>query len=137
MSRPARCSVAAALAVALLMIPPVAQAQTKWKFVSIIPAGQVFTKVFQELAEDLTQQSNGRLQVTLYPAGELPYKGTEYLRTAGRGLVEMAEIVGGFTFGDAPQLVLPDLPYIALNDAEQQTLVADMLPAGRSLCGRP
>jgi TRAP-type C4-dicarboxylate transport system substrate-binding protein len=132
MSRLARCSVAAALAVALLMMPPLAQAQTQWKFVSIIPAGQVFTKVFQELADDLTQQSNGRLQVTLYPAGELPYKGTEYLRTAGRGLVEMAEIVGGFTFGDAPQLVLPDLPYIALNDAEQQTLVADMLPVAET-----
>jgi len=128
MSQLARWIVAAPLAAVLVLVPPVAHAQTEWKFVSIIPAGQVFTKVFQELAQDLTQQSGGRLHVTLYPAGELPYKGTEYMRTAGRGLVEMAEIVGGFTFGDAPQLVLPDLPYIALNPAEQQTLVAGMLP---------
>lgn len=132
MSRLARWTVAGTFAAVLLLVPPIAHAQTKWKFVSIIPAGQVFTKVFQELAQDLTQKSGGRLQVTLYPAGELPYKGTEYLRTAGRGLVEMAEIVGGFTFGDAPQLVLPDLPYIALNDAEQQTLVADMLPVAEA-----
>ena len=68
----------------------------------------------------------------LYPAGELPYKGTEYLRTAGRGLVEMAEVVGGFTFGDAPQLVLPDLPYVALNEAEQQALVSTMLPVAEA-----
>ena len=128
MTRLARWIVAAPLAAALVLVPPVAHAQTTWKFVSIIPAGQVFTKVFEELARDLTQKSGGRLQVTLYPAGELPYKGTEYMRTAGRGLVEMAEIVGGFTFGDAPQLVLPDLPYIALNPAEQQTLVAGMVP---------
>jgi len=128
MTRLARWIVAAPLAAALVLLPPVAHAQTTWKFVSIIPAGQVFTKVFEELARDLTQKSGGRLQVTLYPAGELPYKGTEYMRTAGRGLVEMAEIVGGFTFGDAPQLVLPDLPYIALNPAEQQTLVAGMVP---------
>jgi TRAP-type C4-dicarboxylate transport system substrate-binding protein len=123
------CCGLAALLTGLVMLGPLpARAETSWKFVSIVPAGQVFTKVFQELADDLTQKSGGRLKVTLYPAGELPYKATEYLRTAGRGLVEMAEIVGGFTFGDAPQLVLPDLPYIALNDAEQRVLVADMLP---------
>lgn len=120
------------LAAVLWLSPVVVRAETSWKFISIIPAGQVFTKVFQELAQDLTQKSGGRLKVTLYPAGELPYKGTEYLRTAGRGLVEMAEIVGGFTFGDAPQLVLPDLPYLALNEAEQKILVADMLPLAES-----
>lgn len=127
---------ALALAFAVVGTTPdigVAQQTHQWKFVSIIPAGQVFTRVFQELAQDLTQKSDGRLQVTLYPAGELPYKGTEYLRTASRGLVEMAEIVGGFTFGDAPQLVLPDLPYIALNDAEQQTLVTTMLPVAEAV----
>ena len=124
-----------ALALAVVVTTPdvgAAQAKHQWKFVSIIPAGQVFTKVFQELAEDLTRKSDGRLQVTLYPAGELPYKGTEYLRTAGRGLVEMAEVVGGFTFGDAPQLVLPDLPYVALNEAEQQALVSTMLPVAEA-----
>jgi len=132
MTRLPLLALAVTLAVAGTADLGAAQQKHQWKFVSIIPAGQVFTKVFQELAQDLTQQSGGRLQVTLYPAGELPYKGTEYLRTAGRGLVEVAEIVGGFTFGDAPQLVLPDLPYIALNDAEQQTLVATMLPVAEA-----
>lgn len=50
----------------------------------------------------------------------------------GRGLVEMGEIVGGFTFGDAPQLVLPDLPYIALTEAESKTLRARMVPVAQA-----
>ena len=115
-----------------LLAPSAPLAQTQWKFVSIVPAGQVFIKVFQELAGDLTEKSGGRLQVTLYPAGELPYKGTEYLRTVGRGLVEMGEIVGGFTFGDAPSLVLPDLPYIALDDGESKVLRAHMVPVAQA-----
>lgn len=119
----------ALLTVCAAVLPGGARAaETQWKFISIIPAGQVFTKVLAELAQDLTQKSGGRLKVTLYPAGELPYKGTEHLRIAEKGLVEMAEIIGAFSFGDAPQLVLPDLPYLALNDQELRVLRAAMVP---------
>jgi len=111
---------------------PVAAAPTEWKFVSISPSGQIFAKVFQELAQDITSKTNGQVKVTFYPAGELPYKGTEYMRVTQQGLVQMAEVVGVFNFGDAPQLVLPDLPYLALNDHEEQILARDMMPVAEA-----
>lgn len=107
---------------------PATAAPIQWKFVSISPAGQIFAKVFNDLAQQITAKTDGRIHVTFYPAGELPYKGTEYLRVAQQGLVQMAEVVGVFNFGDAPQLVLPDLPYLALNEHEQKILDDVMLP---------
>ncbi|MGH8802400.1 MAG: TRAP transporter substrate-binding protein, partial [Casimicrobiaceae bacterium] len=118
--------------VVLVFSLPVAAAPVEWKFVSISPSGQVFAKVFDELAQEITSRTKGDVKVTFYPAGELPYKGTEYMRVTQQGLVQMAEIVGVFNFGDAPQLVLPDLPYLALNDHEEQILASDMMPVAEA-----
>jgi TRAP-type C4-dicarboxylate transport system substrate-binding protein len=112
----------------LALCLPAAAAPVEWKFVSISPSGQVFAKVFEELAQEITARTNGQVKVTFYPAGELPYKGTEYMRVTQQGLVQMAEVVGVFNFGDAPQLVLPDLPYLALDEHEEEILARDMMP---------
>ena len=53
---------------------PLAAAPVEWKFVSISPSGQIFAKVFEELAQEITSKTNGQVKVTFYPAGELPYK---------------------------------------------------------------
>lgn len=111
---------------------PAGAAPVEWKFVSISPSGQVFAKVFEELAQDITARTNGQVKVTFYPAGELPYKGTEYMRVTQQGLVQMAEVVGVFNFGDAPQLVLPDLPYLALNAQDEDILARDMMPVAEA-----
>lgn len=106
-----------------------AQPKQQWKFVSIIPAGQeVFIDRFKELAQEITKQTRGAVEVSFYAAGELPYKAPEHLRVTGRGLVEMSEIVASMAFGEAPALVLSDLPYLALNDAERKTLRGVMWP---------
>lgn len=118
------------LVVALCL--PAAAAPVEWKFVSISPSGQVFAKVFEELAQEITAKTNGQVKVTFYPAGELPYKGTEYMRVTQQGLVQMSEVVGVFNFGDAPQLVLPDLPYLALNPHEEEILARDMMPVAEA-----
>ncbi|MGE0719313.1 MAG: TRAP transporter substrate-binding protein [Alphaproteobacteria bacterium] len=111
--------------------PDAAVAQTKhqWKFVSIIPAGQdSFIDRFKELAAEITKRTGGQVDVSFHAAGELPYKGPEHLKVTGRGLVEMSEITASMAFGDAPPLVLADLPYLALNDEERKTLRGVMWP---------
>jgi TRAP-type C4-dicarboxylate transport system substrate-binding protein len=106
-----------------------AEPKQQWKFVSIIPAGQeVFIDRFKELAADITKQTQGAVDVAFYAAGELPYKAPEHLRVTGRGLVEMSEVVASMAFGDAPPLVLSDLPYLALDEAERKTLRGVMWP---------
>jgi TRAP-type C4-dicarboxylate transport system substrate-binding protein len=126
------CSLWGAVALALgCLFGPSAQAQQKqeWKFVSIIPAGQdVFIDRFKELAAEITKRTNGQVDVSFYPAGELPYKAPEHLKITAKGLVEMSEVVGSMGFGDAPPLLLGDLPYLALNDGERKILRDIMWP---------
>jgi TRAP-type C4-dicarboxylate transport system substrate-binding protein len=120
----------AALAAALaLSAPAAAQTKHEWKFVSIIPAGQdAFIDRFKELAAELTKRTNGQVDVSFFPAGELPYKAPEHLRVTGRGMIEMSEVVSSMAFGDAPALLLGDLPFIALNDAERKTVRDIVMP---------
>lgn len=100
--------------------PAVAAAKVKWKFNNIIPAGQIYTDYFNMLAKKITEATNGEVEVTNYPAGELPYKGTDLLKVCQKGLIDMAEVVAGFVFGEAPLLALPDLPYVAVTPAEMK-----------------
>lgn len=103
---------------ALAAQPALAAAKYQWKFTNIIPAGQIYTEYFNQLAKKVGEASEGVVQVTNYPAGELPYKGTDLLKTCSKGLIQMAEVVAGFVFGEAPLLALPDFPYVALNEKE-------------------
>jgi TRAP-type C4-dicarboxylate transport system substrate-binding protein len=106
-----------------------AQQKHQWKFVSIIPAGQdAFIDRFKELAAEITKRTSGQVEVAFYAAGELPYKAPEHLRVTGKGLIEMSEVVGSMGFGDAPPLLLGDLPFLALNDAERKILRDIMWP---------
>ena len=65
----------------------------------------MFIDRFKELAQEITKQTRGAVDVSFYAAGELPYKAPEHLRVTGRGLVEMSEVVASMAFGDAPPLV--------------------------------
>jgi TRAP-type C4-dicarboxylate transport system substrate-binding protein len=100
-----------------------AGAKQQWKFTNIQPAGQIYTEYFNKLAKDITEATNGEVEVTNYPAGELPYKGTDLLKVTTKGLVDMSEIVAGFVFGEAPLLALLDLPYVALNEKDRETFL--------------
>jgi TRAP-type C4-dicarboxylate transport system substrate-binding protein len=122
--------VAAILALVLALVVPQASAagKVRWKFTNIQPAGQIYTKYFNQLAADITKATNGEVEVTNYPAGELPYKATDLLKVCNKGLVDMSEVVAGFVFGEAPLLALPDLPYVALNEEQMKTYRKVVLP---------
>ena len=111
----------AAMVLSLAAPQAMAAAKYRWKFTNIQPAGQIYTEYFNQLADNITKATNGEVEVTNYPAGELPYKGTDLLKVLSKGLVNMTEVVAGFVFGEAPLLALPDLPYVALDEKEMNT----------------
>ncbi len=116
------------LVVVLAAPQALAAAKHRWKFTNISPAGQIYTQYFNKLAEDITKATNGEVEVTNYPAGELPYKGTDLLKAAARGLVEMSDVSVGFVYGEMPILVLPDFPYVALTSEQLETYRQIVLP---------
>jgi TRAP-type C4-dicarboxylate transport system substrate-binding protein len=110
-------------------LPPTMAAPIyRWKLTNIQPAGMIYTKYFNLLAEKITEATNGEVEVTNYPAGELPYKATDLLKVCGKGLVDMAEVVGVFVGGEAPMLTLLDFAYLALNEKELKILRQTVTP---------
>jgi len=102
--------------------------KVRWKFINIMGAGQVHNKYFSQMTEGITKGTNGEVTVTNYPAGELPYKGTDHLKIIEKGLVEMAEVTAGFVFGEMPIMALPDLPYMALTKEDMKKYREVVLP---------
>lgn len=115
---------------AILAAPAFAQTKHEWKFASIIPAGQdAFIDRFKELGPEIARRTNGQVEISFFPAGEMPYKAPEYLRVTGKGLLEMSEVVSSMAYGDAPTLLLGDLPFIAL-DPQERKIVRDIVWPG-------
>jgi TRAP-type C4-dicarboxylate transport system substrate-binding protein len=121
MKKPLLFGIAVTVILALALNPAIAAPKVKWKFTNIQPAGQIYTDYFNMLAKQITEATQGEVEVTNYPAGELPYKGTDLLKVCQKGLIDLAEVVAGFVFGEAPLLALPDLPYVALTRQEMRT----------------
>lgn len=121
-------SMAFIISLSLANAPVMGAAKHQWKFTNIIPAGQIYTEYFNLLAQKIGEATKGEVQVTNYPAGELPYKGTDLLKACSKGLIQMAEVVAGFTFGEAPILSLPDLPYVALDEKEMDVFRQIVIP---------
>jgi len=100
----------------------IASPKYSWKFTNIQPAGMIYTKYFNLLADMLTESTKGEVKVTNYPAGELPYKATDLLKICSKGIVDMVEVCPCFVSGEAPLLALLDFPFLALNHEEMKTL---------------
>jgi TRAP-type transport system periplasmic protein len=89
-----------------------------WKFAVHSPSVHVYTKIYKELAVMIKEATNGEVEVTMYSAGELPYKPTEFLKMCSKGVIEMAEVIGSYIHGDLPILALPDFPYLAMTEKD-------------------
>jgi len=88
-----------------------AQDTFNWKMFTALGTSDVGTQLHRGFIEDLDKASNGRLKITLYTAGELPYKATDVLRATATRQVDMAHIAGGFMSGDLPQLNAFSIPF--------------------------
>ncbi len=90
----------------------------EWKFLGLHPAGTVYLSIQEEMVTEIYNRTDGQIKITIYPAGELPYTGTDALKVVGEGLTEMGELCNPYLVGEMPIMVLPDFPYLALTPEE-------------------
>ena len=120
--------VGCALTAAALSAGPAAAAEVEWKFFSYFPPNDTPPKVDREFAEDLLKASNGRFKMTVYTAGELPYKGPDTLKIVANNQVQMALSVPGFVAGDVPELNVLSLPFLCTSYDQYDKAVPAMAP---------
>jgi len=99
-----------ALLAAALATPAGAQT-TEWKFYTYFANNDKPTQLHRAFAEDVTKATGGKLKITVYSSGELPYKASDVLRTVASNQVEIGDVALGFVAGDVPELNAFAMPF--------------------------
>ena len=100
----------AVLATSALFAPVNAQT-TEWKFYTYFANNDKPTQLHRAFAEDVAKATNGKLKITVYSSGELPYKAADVLRTVASNQVEIGDVALGFVAGDVPELNAFAMPF--------------------------
>jgi TRAP-type C4-dicarboxylate transport system substrate-binding protein len=87
-------------------------AEFEWKFYTFYAPQDPPTVIDRAFAKDVEQATNGRLKITVYAGGELPYKASDTLRILRTGQVEMAHIALGTVAGDLPEANVFSQPFV-------------------------
>lgn len=94
-----------------LLAQPLLAANAEWKFYTYFAANDKPTALHRAFAEDVTKATGGRLKITVYSSGELPYKAADVLRIVASHQVEIGDVALGFVAGDVPELNAFAMPF--------------------------
>lgn len=107
---------AAAICGALVVaLPAHAQQSFNWKMFTSLGTSDVGTQLHRGFIEDLGKASNGRIKITLFTAGQLPYKATDTLQALSARQIDIGHIAVGFMAGDLPELNAGAIPFSCTN----------------------
>lgn len=87
----------------------------KWRYYAYTPPLHQYTRLLKEMAQEVEQKTNKRLQITVFPGGELPYTPMDVFNIVRDRFVEGGEAVADFVAGSAPLLNLTNLPMLSTN----------------------
>jgi TRAP-type transport system periplasmic protein len=105
-----------------------AQEVIKWRYYAYTPPLHQYTTLLKELAQEVEQKTNKRLQITVFPGGELPYNPTEVFNIVRDRFVEGGEAVADFVAGSVPLLNLTNLPMLLTTLSELETGMRAFMP---------
>jgi TRAP-type C4-dicarboxylate transport system substrate-binding protein len=111
MSRRALVATAAAVAVFATSAASAWAADFEWKFYTYFAANDKPTSLHKAFAEDVLKATGGKLKITVFAAGELPYKAADVLRIVAGNQVEIGDVALGFVAGDVPELNALSMPF--------------------------
>ncbi|CAN5905786.1 TRAP transporter substrate-binding protein [soil metagenome] len=113
-----RSMVLGVVGVAAVSGPATAQSPTKWDLYVMTGVTHPITLRYKEFAEEVKKATNGKLDIIVRPAGELPFRATEVVKVAGDGQVQLTEAYQGFISGAVPLASITSLPFLVRNADE-------------------
>jgi hypothetical protein len=84
----------------------------EWKFFTYFAVNDLPTNLHRSFADDVTKATGGRLKLTVYAGGELPYKFSDVLRLVSTNQVQMGDLAVGLNTGELPGMNVFDLPFL-------------------------
>jgi TRAP-type C4-dicarboxylate transport system substrate-binding protein len=105
-------SLAIALVVAMVWTAPAEAGAIKWRYFTYVSPNDFHAKMNKAWAEDVTKASDGKLEITHFAAGELPYKAADVVKAVATNQIEMGQVGAGLIAGDVPELDVFSMPFI-------------------------
>ncbi len=90
----------------------------QWRFFSYVSPSDFHAVMNKALAEDITKATNGRLVITHYGAGELPYKAGDILKAVATNQIQVGQVGAGLVAGDVPELDVFSVPFLCTSFEE-------------------
>jgi TRAP-type C4-dicarboxylate transport system substrate-binding protein len=103
-------------------------AEAEWKFFTYFPSNDRVVHAYREMIEDINKSSAGALKISLYSAGELPYKATDGVKITATDKVQMADAAVGFVAGDVPAFNVYGMPFLCTTFEEFFSSVKSIEP---------
>lgn len=118
----------AAASVASVPVRLSAENSTNWKYYYYTPPMHHDTVTMKEFAGEVKQLTGNRLDITIFPGGELPYPPPEAVNIVRDRFVNGAALVGDFVAGTIPILNLTNLPMLVSDLPEMEKGMKVFLP---------
>jgi TRAP-type C4-dicarboxylate transport system substrate-binding protein len=109
--RLARLLAASATTILALGVHAASAQVTEWKYYTYFAPNDKPTQLHKAFAEDVNKATGGKLKITVFASGELPYKASDVLRVVAGNQVEMGDVALGFVAGDVPELNAFSMPF--------------------------
>lgn len=103
-------------------------APRKWDLTIYYGAGHSLTKLYAAYADAVREKTGGELDITVRPAGELPFGATEAVSVLGQQQVQMALGYQGFIAGTTKIAALPGLPFLIRTEEDAQHAMPVLKP---------
>lgn len=111
----------AAVAAALALAAPAAQAQTKWDLPAAYPATNFHTENLMQFAADIDKATGGKLKITVHANASL-FKAPEIKRAVQGGQAQIGEILLANFENENPVYGLDGVPFLATSYADAKRL---------------
>lgn len=113
-----------------------AQAPIEWRFFTYFPVNDKPAQSNRAFAEDVLKATNGRLKITVFAAGELPYRAPDVVKAVATNQVQMGDVAVGFAAGDVPELNVLSLPFLCSSYDQFDRALAVVKPVADELFQR-
>jgi len=92
-------------------------AEYNWRFFTYVSPTDFHSKMNKAFADDISNASGGRLKITHYGAGELPYKAGDIIKAVATNQIQMGQVGAGLAAGDAPEIDVFSVPFLCTSYA--------------------
>lgn len=103
-----------------------AQENFEWTMVSPLTPAISYMSLYQELADNINERSDGRLKINFLSYGQHPFSGADILSAVSDGVVQMGNTADVYVSSKDPAIAFLGLPFLFDNLDQAKSIYAEL-----------